>query len=205
MADQGEAPRRNGADKPRGRVLSYDQALDEARRLFLHTGRLDLEELAGHLAVSRATLYRVIASRERLLAHVVWSLASLSLRAAVEQTDGEMSLERVLRIGSRFRAAALGADALRKLVQSEPSVAAAILHTRSEARAQLVDGWRGLLEQAVVESGRPLTIGVSEAAEIVVSLGASTLYAELLTGQAVATDLVATVLESLFSTRRPNG
>jgi hypothetical protein len=57
------------------RVISYDEVVAGARRHFLRNGTVDMDELAHELAVSRATLYRAVDGRDRLLGDVLWSFA----------------------------------------------------------------------------------------------------------------------------------
>jgi hypothetical protein len=190
-------PRIGLAGHPRERVLAYDRVLQVAREMFLEHRAIEMHELARRLAVSRATLYRV-ASRDRLLGDVIWSLSVMSLRSAVRHTEGLMDLQRVLRIGEHFRDTALGSESMKSFVAEEPSTAAAVLHTRSAERDQLVDEWKSLLLQAMEATDSTLSIDSKHAAEIVVNLGASTLYDDLITGERSDPDLVAVVLRSLF-------
>ncbi len=186
------------AGPPRERVLAYDRLLDTACDMFLEQMTVDMQELARRLSVSRATLYRVATSRERVLGDVIWSLSVLSLRSAVRRTDGPMDLKKVLDIGRDFREIALESEPMNRFVAEEPSTAAAVLHTRSAVRDQLVDEWKNLLTDAMETTDSTLTIDPQHAAEIIVNLGASTLYNDLVTGERSDPDLVAVVLRSLF-------
>jgi AcrR family transcriptional regulator len=194
-----------GTAESKVRVIAHQQVLEAARQSFVREGRLDIQDLAQKLAVSRATLYRVVSSRERLLGDVLWSLAEVSLHSAIQETNGAMDLERLLRIGSRFRSSVLSSEALRTFVRAEPSTAAVALFTRGEMRDRVANEWRTLLLQATESRGSSLTIDASQAAEIIVSLGVSTLYGDLMTDHEQDTDLVAMVIRSLFSGPSPLG
>ncbi len=95
-------------------------------RFFARHGMLDLEQVAVDLAVSRATLYRVVSSRDRLLAEVLWRLAQRSLdRARARRTrDGVEGLLEVVRCFSRQM---LASKALRQFVAQEPQTATRVL------------------------------------------------------------------------------
>ena len=54
--------------------MSLDQVADAGCEYFLNHATIDMDELALTLAVSRATLYRVVNSRDRLLGEVLWCL-----------------------------------------------------------------------------------------------------------------------------------
>lgn len=55
-------------------------ALHEAKRTFLAGQRVDMQCLAGALGVDRATLYRWVGSRERLLSEVLWNLLERTIQ-----------------------------------------------------------------------------------------------------------------------------
>jgi hypothetical protein len=70
------------------RVISYETVVAGARRHFLREGTIDMDELAHELAVSRATLYRAVDGRDRLLGDVLWSLAERIFARARRAVDG---------------------------------------------------------------------------------------------------------------------
>lgn len=84
------------------RVISCEQVVDAAVRLFHTTGRLDMEELASATAVSRATLYRVAGSRDRVLGDVLWRQGH-RLLVSVEAAVAGRGLDRLLTISERFQ------------------------------------------------------------------------------------------------------
>ena len=182
----------------RSRVVDHHRVLEVARRQFVADGTVDMQRLADELAVSRATLYRIVSSRERLAAEVLWSLAEISLQRATDEMTGALDLDQLLQIGAKFRNAALRAEALKTFMRTDPSTAAVALFTPSSMRDRVAKGWRRLLDEAVQETGMTLTIDAAQAADIIVSLGASTLFADLVANQPDETDLVAVVLRSLF-------
>ncbi|WP_277210370.1 hypothetical protein [Isoptericola croceus] len=83
MVDDRERP--SGS---RGRVITYPVALRAARRRFVASGGLAMDQLTEDLWVSRATLYRVVGSRDRLLGDVLWQLAARTLGRTREHVDG---------------------------------------------------------------------------------------------------------------------
>ncbi len=168
--------------------------------MFIAEGRLDMQALARRLAVSRATLYRVVVSRDRLLGDVLWSLAAPALQAAVEEANEERGLERILRIGSRFRSGVLGFEPLRTFARAEPLTTGRALFT-PEMNERLVQAWRAILLDAVENDEGSLPVDAVDFAEIIVRLGGSLLYADLLADQARDTDLAAVVTRALFAQR----
>lgn len=110
------------------RVITFEQAVEAGCRFFARHGTLDLEQVALDLAVSRATLYRVVGSRDRLLAEVLWRLAQRSLdRARARRTrDG---IDGVLQVVRCFSRQMLASRALRQFVAREPETATRVLAT----------------------------------------------------------------------------
>jgi len=110
------------------RVITFEQAVEAGCRYFARHGTLDLEQVAVDLAVSRATLYRVVSSRDRLLADVLWRLAQRSLdRAKARRTrDGVEGLLEVVRCFSRHM---LASKSLRQFIAREPQTATRVLAT----------------------------------------------------------------------------
>src|SRR5687768_6039636 len=69
------------------RVVSERDVVRGGCRLFLERGTVEMDALAGSLAISRATLYRVVHSRDRLLGDVLWQLGEATLtRARAQRT-----------------------------------------------------------------------------------------------------------------------
>src|ERR1043166_4279185 len=63
-------------------------ALALAREHWLRSGRLDMGALARDLGVSRATLYRWVGTKERLLGEVLWTFAEDTIRDARAHARG---------------------------------------------------------------------------------------------------------------------
>ena len=72
------------------RVISYETVVMGARR-HSSASTIDMDELAHELAVSRATLYRAVDGRDRLLGDVLWSLAERSSREPGERSTAAAS------------------------------------------------------------------------------------------------------------------
>ena len=110
------------------RVISHEAAVAGAVRHFLRNGTVDLDELATELAVSRATLYRVVHSREQLLGHVLWTLCELRLDAArkARTKDG---IDGVLEVTRHFAAGLPQAHALITFVTTETELADRVMYS----------------------------------------------------------------------------
>src|SRR4051794_6270019 len=110
------------------RVISYETVVAGARGQFLREGTLDMDQLAHELAVSRATLYRAIDGRDRLLGDVLWSLAEGIFARARGEVDGG-GIEAILEISRRFTEEVMSAAPFRRFLEREPQTALRVLLT----------------------------------------------------------------------------
>ncbi|GHA88670.1 hypothetical protein EES45_05950 [Streptomyces sp. ADI97-07] len=163
------------------RVVSRGHVVHSACRYFLRHGTVDMEALARDLAISRATLYRVVGSRDGLLADVLWQLADHLLdRARRRRTRG--GVDGVLEITRYFVTALRGSAPFRAFLRAEPETARRLL-TGGGVHRRAVLAQRAILLEA--GEGRPLwpEAGVDELAYLYVRVVESALYAELLSSR----------------------
>lgn len=163
-----------------GRVISYEQVLCAAERLFHRTGRLDMDELAAASAVSRATLYRVAGNRDRVLGDVLWRQGSRSLHRVAADATGT-GVDRLVGIAERFNASLLAYAPLRTFVRADPETAfRVLLMAGAGVHSRFVALWRDLLEQAEAAGELRLPLPLDDAAYVFVRIGESMLYSDLL-------------------------
>lgn len=173
------------------RVITYEQVVRRAERLFHRTGGLDMAALAAAASVSRATLYRVAGSRDRVLGDVLWAqgsrlLAQVLAQAAAQAPAGPRApapdggVERLLAVTERFNRELVGYPPLRTFLREEPDTACRVLFLpEARVHARFVARWRELLEQAQA-GGAPLALPLQDAAYVMVRIGESVLYRHLL-------------------------
>jgi hypothetical protein len=168
------------------RVIDYRTALSAARQRFVATGRLPMDALARDLWVSRATLYRVAGNRDRLLGDVLWQLAfrTFEIAACEAEASGLAGVDRLLHLSRRFRGRVSDFAPVQRFLHEEPADAVRILLTSAGGvHERMVRTWAALLRQAV-HAGEldGLPYGVDETAYVLVRIGESTLYGDLLSG-----------------------
>lgn len=184
------------------RVVTREQVVLAACELFLRHGGVDMERLAATLAISRATLYRVVRGRDGLLGDVLWLLADRVLvRARQRRAHG--GVEGVLEVTRYFVDRLRAATPFRAFLRGEPGTAARVLfgepagvHRRA-VRAQrrillevggedVTAGWGG------ARPGRagPDRAALDQVAFLYVRIVESAIYAELLGGAPLDPDLV---------------
>jgi hypothetical protein len=87
-----------------------------------------MEAVAHDLAVSRATLYRVVGSRDRLLGEVLWRLAAGALDQARDRRTSD-GIDGVIEVVRDFSRRMLTTRSLRAFVAAEPETATRVLVT----------------------------------------------------------------------------
>lgn len=108
------------------RVLSHAAAVRGGVEHFVRRATLDMDVLARELAVSRATLYRTVGSRDALLGHAFGAIGCWIVDRTVD--DGLPSgPDGVIEISRRFARALQRAEPLRRFAQHEPDVAHRVL------------------------------------------------------------------------------
>jgi AcrR family transcriptional regulator len=173
-------------------------ALAAARRRFLRGERLDMGQLAAELGIGRATLYRWVGSRERLLGEILWSLAQLGLAEAEAAATGR-GPERIVRYYERFLRLTAEHGPTRRFVEQEPEAALRILTSREGVQhRRLIDAVRRRLELAAQEGDLRLRLDGGDLAYVMVRIGESFIWREFITGDepdvAAATAVVRVLL-----------
>lgn len=183
------------------RVVSYDDVVARAIRMFVAEGSLNVSGLADALAVSRATLYRVITDQDRLLGDVLWVLTARTMATAEREATGT-GIDRLVDIGHRFHAMVQGFTPLLRFTETEPERAFRVLFTASSGvHDRSVQRWAGLFRAAEDAGELTLPFDAGQFAEMYVRLGESMLWSDLLGTNPVDVDLWADVQRSLFTLR----
>lgn len=183
------------------RVLSYDEALERAIHVFVRDGRLDMEPFAAEFPVSRATLYRVVGTRDRLLGDVLWVLAERTLRLAQSEATSAGGIDRLLEISRRFKEHTLGFAPLRAFLHAEPQTAFQVLLTPAgRVSERVVAAWVEIFEDATARGEVTLPFDVGWFAYVFVRTGESMLYSDLLAGREPDLRTAELVQRLLFKT-----
>jgi AcrR family transcriptional regulator len=173
-------------------------AFRAARRCFLRGERLDMGRLAAGLGIGRATLYRWVGSRERLLGEILWSLAEAGLREAEAAAAGR-GPERMVRFYERFLRLTAEHRPIREFIEREPEAALRVLTSREGVQQRrLIDALRRRLERAAREGDVRLPLAAGDLAYAMVRIGESFIWREFVTGEepdvSAAVDVVRVLL-----------
>lgn len=162
------------------RVVTREQVVRGACRFFLRHGTVDMGELAASLAISRATLYRIVHSRDALLGELLWLLGDRLLTRA-RRARRLSGVEGVLEVTRLFADQVRAAAPFRAFLRAEPETAARVLlgaSGRVHHRAVLAQ------QEILLENRNPAWSPASpdQQAYLYVRIVESALYAELLDG-----------------------
>ncbi len=154
-----------------------------AQRSFLAGKRLEMQDLAAELGVSRATLFRWVGAKEQLLAEVIWSMARPTFEQAVNDASRKRGPQRIAAVLSDFAAASILSEPFMKFVQREPERALRLLTTRSSSFQARLLGLIEVLLQEEIEAGRvnpPLPL--HDLAYLILRITESFVYADAIAG-----------------------
>lgn len=182
------------------RVLSYDEVLKGARAHFVREGTIALDALARELGVSRATLYRMIDGRDRLLGDVLWSLGEPVLRRAID-VNGTATVDAILGISLDFYREMAGARPFRTFLQDEPGAAVRVLFTPAGGVHERAVGVQKTIFEQARGQGLPLAEDLDGLAYLYVRIVESLLYADLLSGRAPDLTLVERAARAVLAVR----
>lgn len=158
-------------------------AFKAARRRFLGGQRVDMGELAADLGVNRATLYRWVGGRDQLLGEIMWSLAESGIQQARTRARGH-GADWVLDAYSIFGALSASHEPLRQFIEREPEAALRVMTSKSSPQQRrVIAAWRDILEEGVRDHGLELRLDPGTLAYVLVRVGESFLWTDLITGE----------------------
>jgi hypothetical protein len=156
-----------------------------------------MAELATSLAISRATLYRIVHSRDALLGEVLWLLGDSLLNHARRRGD-LAGVDGVLEVTRLFAAQLRVAKPFRVFLRAEPETAARVLLSASgHVHRHAVLAQREIL----LEHAGPawLPTAPDQQAYLYVCLAEAALYAEFLDGVRLDSALTERVARALLT------
>ncbi|MER7012059.1 QsdR family transcriptional regulator [Saccharopolyspora sp. NPDC000359] len=103
-----------------GTELSRRAALDAATRAYLACEPLDMSALAEELAISRSTLYRLVANREELVSTILAEQTERTFRSVAARGTTRTGADRILDVLDRWMRAVAEAEPLQALARREP-------------------------------------------------------------------------------------
>jgi AcrR family transcriptional regulator len=182
---------------PRRRVSPLD-ALELARRQWLRSGRLDMGELAAELGISRATLYRWVGTKERLLGEILWTFAETTFADARAKARGR-GADYVAAMIDHYLTAASEFEPVRRLVEQDPELALRVIASKhSPLQRRSVAALRDLIQEQIDAGALEPALGAEDMAYLVVRIAESYLYSDAITGSAPDVDTAVDAIHALL-------
>lgn len=176
------------------------QIFQAALETFLACRRLDMGELARRVGVSRATLYRQAGSRDVILGEVIWHLALRAMSTALGAAEGRTGADRIAFVAERFMRFVRAQAPLQRFLAEEPAAALRVLTSKQgpiqgrlialTARVIVEERERGALEPGMQSE---------TLAYLIVRIGESFLYADVIAGHEPDLDLAVALIVGLLS------
>lgn len=167
-----------------------------ARKWFLDGKRVDMQQLAAELGVSRATLYRWCGSRELLIGEVIWSLNERSLNETRTKTRGS-GRALITRTLQRALAQIRGFEALQRFVAEDAEYALRIITSKqSIVQARLIEWTADFLK---TEIDVRADVDLTDLAYVIVRVCESFVWSDMITGAPPATDKAVKIVDMLIS------
>jgi AcrR family transcriptional regulator len=158
-------------------------ALRLARTRWLESGRLDMGALARELRVSRATLYRWVGSKERLIGEILWTFAERAIADARAQAGGSGAAF-LAEATERYMRGALQFEPLMRFVQDDPEYALRVLASKhSPMQRRSIAAMREQLSQEVEAGNLRPPLPLDDLAYVIVRIVESYLYSDVIAGR----------------------
>lgn len=155
------------------------RALDVARRRFLNGGQVDMGLLATEIGVSRATLYRWVGSREKLLGEILYTIADAAFTRA-ERTTAGSGVERLLGVLERFYHGILEPGPYRDFLEQDAELALRLCSSKhGPVQRRLILRLTHLLNEETISV--PDT-SPEDLAYALLRIGDSFVYSDVITG-----------------------
>jgi AcrR family transcriptional regulator len=162
-----------------------EEAMRLTARRLLDGRPLRMGELATELGVSRVSLHRWVGSREELLGETLSMLAERNIADAIRTTRSRArGGARIAAIVGRYLRTVNTTAGLRAFIEREPELAMRILTTKaSPVQARSVAAVEALLRETAAAGELDPPMDVHDLAYVIVRIGESFLYANLITGE----------------------
>lgn len=153
-----------------------------ARNWFMHARRIEMQQLARELGVSRATAYRWAGSYEQLVGEILANLVDQTFGHLVQRTTSRGS-ERVLEVLEQGMRYVHRFEPLRKFLTSNPQVALKIVTSKhGPVQARTIANVERLLQTEIDSGHLTLPVATGIMAYAITRMVESFLYTDLITG-----------------------
>jgi AcrR family transcriptional regulator len=167
---------------------------------YLAGRRLDMQSLARHIGVGRATLYRRVGNREQLLDHVIWWRGRRMVASQVLMTGHLSGAPRIAAVVAGALRAIERDRPLRALIESEPDVALRILTGhRSVAGHGMVSALASLIDLERRRGAFDADVDAPTLAYAIIRISEGFLYADVIGDRVPDVGQAITVIRALLA------
>ena len=175
------------------------EIFEAALTVYRERRRLDMRALAAALGMGRATLYRKVGNRDRLLGEVLWYLTRVAMTCALVDGEGKRGAERVVAVLRVFMSKVNESPELRHFLETEPEAALRILTSKhGPIQSSVTEGLERLLVDEEERGHLHPTIDRSTLAYVIVRIGEAFLYSDVIADQDPDVDAAVEVVAQLL-------
>lgn len=143
--------------------------------------RLDMQQLAQSLGVSRATLYRRAGNRESLMAEVVWWDGRRSIIDAIRRTSALIGIERVVEVTRLVLTNSIRSVPLQRFLEADPEGALRVLTgARGGVQDRYLDCFERLFELEAARGHLSLAIDITSLTFAMIRIAEGFLYSDVI-------------------------
>lgn len=169
-----------------------------ARRWFIQGRKIDMGELGAELEVSRATLFRWVGNRDQLTAEILIDLGAKTFRGLLDRHADKTGPARVAAVFGDFIRSIADAPYFVDFVHRDPEKALRLLTTKaSPVQRRTIALVENLLNEEIPEPDDPSEIAHHDLAYLIVRIGESLLYTDVITGEPPNPDIVRQAVYAL--------
>jgi AcrR family transcriptional regulator len=170
-----------------------------ADRAFAAGERLDMQQLAASLGISRATLYRRAGNREQLFAAVIWANSRTTLVDAVRQTSRLRGVPRAVAVAARVLKVSDRSLPLRHFLATDPETALRVLTgAHGGVQERFIDTFERLLELEAARGHLALSLDLASVSYAIVRIAEGFLYADVIADRDRDIDRAVTLIDGLL-------
>ncbi len=174
-------------------------AFRTARRAFLQGRRIEMQELAVEVGVSRATLFRWVGGKDQLVSEIIWSIAQPTFRQAVQDVGRRRGGQRIAAVLGNFAAAVIASAPFMGFVQREPERALRLLTTRAGVfQGRFLDLVEQLLQEQIHKGQLEPPLPLHDLAYLTVRITETFVYADAIAGETPDPGRVRQAIEALL-------
>ncbi len=176
-------------------------AFEVGRQRWLSGERINMGAIAKELGINRATLFRWVGSRDLFVGEIIWSFYRQLFDVTYESTVG-CGPDYIVSVCERLLRKVMKSEPLQQFVQQDPQYALRILTSKfSLFQTRSVDAVRELIAEQVRNTDWVPPIDEDDLAFLIVRLGESFLYGDVISGHKTEITQIATAFRLLTASR----